>query len=181
MPPPKRRSSLSPATDSGSPTAHSAALAVPGAAGGVAVELILASVSSARVAVLVKAVMQRQTLVRLFDATLIAWLLVAVLAAVISGRWMALIAVPAAALLFMTGRAERLTQTMQLAWPVMLLPGAAFAFIGVMQSLGYGQMDGEPAVSAAAARAVFLPPDCCCIRRVRPAGDRGASRRSPWR
>ena len=51
---------------------------------------------------------------------------------------------PPAAVLFMTGRAERLTQTMQLAWPVMLLPGATFAFIGVMQSLGYGQ-DGRRA------------------------------------
>jgi len=99
---------------------------------------------------------QRQTLVRLFNATLIAWLLVAVLAAVASGRWMALIALPAAAILFMTGCAERLTQTMQLAWPVLLLPGATFAFIGVMQALGYGQMDGEPAVSAAAAKAVFF-------------------------
>ena len=41
---------------------------------------------------------------------------------------------------------------MQLAWPVMLLPGATFAFIGVMQALGCGQMDGEPEVTAAAAR-----------------------------
>ena len=48
----------------------------------------------------------------LFNATLAAWFLVAVLAAVISGCWMALIVPPAAALLFMTGRAERLTQTM---------------------------------------------------------------------
>lgn len=103
-----------------------------------------------------KAVMQRRTLVRLFDITLASWLLVAVLAAVVSGRWMALIALLAAALLFMAGRAERLTQSMQLAWPVMLLPGAMFAFVGLMQAMGYGQMDGEPDVSTRAAKVVFF-------------------------
>lgn len=100
--------------------------------------------------------MQRQTFIRLFDATLAIWLLIALLVAISSGRWVALIALPAAALLAMTARAERLTQTMQLAWPVMLLPGASFAFIGVMQALGYGQMDGEPEVTAAAAKAAFF-------------------------
>ena len=46
--------------------------------------------------------MQRQTFIRLFEATLAIWLLIALLVAISSGRWVALIALPAAALLAMT-------------------------------------------------------------------------------
>jgi hypothetical protein len=41
-------------------------------------------------------------------------------------------------------------------WPVLLLPGATFTFIGLMQTMGYGRMDGEPMADYGALRAVFF-------------------------
>lgn len=92
----------------------------------------------------------------LFVATLLAWLAFAIGAGVFSGRWAALTAIPVALVMFMAARAERMSQAVQLAWPVVLLPGACFAFIGVMQALGYGQMDHEPATADRALRAAFF-------------------------
>lgn len=92
----------------------------------------------------------------LFVATLLAWLAFAIGVAVFSGRWAALTAIPVAAVMFMAARAQRMSQTVQLAWPVALLPGACFAFIGLMQALGYGRMDNEPSAPDQALRSVFF-------------------------
>lgn len=84
------------------------------------------------------------------------WTLAAVVVAFASGRWTALIAVPAAVAMAVAARSERLTQSAQLIWPVILLPGAVFMFIGAMQTMGYGRMENEPAVTGTLARGIFF-------------------------
>ena len=84
------------------------------------------------------------------------WMLAAVAMALTSGRWTVLVAVPAALVMGVAARSERLTQSAQLLWPVILLPGAVFMFIGAMQTMGYGRMENEPAVTDVLARALFF-------------------------
>ena len=43
-----------------------------------------------------------------------------------------------------TAYSEKLSQSAQLVWPVLMLPGATFALIGLLQTLGYGRVGGEP-------------------------------------
>lgn len=91
-----------------------------------------------------------------FLACVALWTLAAVVVAFASGRWTALIAVPAAVVMAVAARSEYLTQSAQLLWPVILLPGAVFMFIGAMQTMGYGRMENEPAVTNALARGLFF-------------------------
>lgn len=84
------------------------------------------------------------------------WALAAAVVAISSDRWTATIALPAAAVMAVAARSERLTQSMQLLWPVILLPGAIFMFIGAMQTMGYGRMENEPAVTQVLARSLFF-------------------------
>jgi carbon starvation protein CstA len=91
-----------------------------------------------------------------FFAALALWLVCAVVVAVVSDRWVALVALPAAAIMVCAARAERLSQAAQLVWPVLLLPGATFCFIGMMQAMGYGRMEGEPVAQQLELRAAFF-------------------------
>ncbi len=91
-----------------------------------------------------------------FFVLLTLWALAAVAVALASNRWLALMALPAAAIMAIAARSERLSQTTQLVWPVILLPGAVFMFIGAMQTMGYGRMENEPAVTYVYARALFF-------------------------
>ena len=72
------------------------------------------------------------------------WLVTAVIVAISSDRWVMLAAIPAGLLMLATAYTEKLSQSAQLVWPVLLLPGATFALIGLLQTLGYGRADGEP-------------------------------------
>jgi di/tricarboxylate transporter len=92
----------------------------------------------------------------LFFTALGLWLACAIVVAVAFDRWVALVAVPAALLMVCAARAERLSQAAQLVWPVLLLPGATFSFIGMMQSMGYGSLDGEPVAEQLGLRAAFF-------------------------
>lgn len=91
-----------------------------------------------------------------FFVLLTLWALAAVAVALASDRWLALMALPAAAIMAVAARSERLSQTAQLVWPVILLPGAVFMFIGAMQTMGYGRMENEPAVTYVFARSLFF-------------------------
>jgi hypothetical protein len=93
---------------------------------------------------------------RLFFALLAIWVVAAIMVAVASDRWVALVALPAALVMIGAARAEYLSQSAQLAWPVILLPGATFVFIGFMQAMGYGRMDSEPTASHLTLRATFF-------------------------
>lgn len=96
----------------------------------------------------------RVTLV--FFVVLTLWVTTAVAVALVSGRWFALISIPAAWLLVAAARAERMSQAAQLAWPVVMLPGATFVFVGFMQALGYGHMENEPVPEQLGMRAAFF-------------------------
>jgi hypothetical protein len=101
-------------------------------------------------------IMTKARATQLFFVVLILWVTIAVAAAFISGRWFALTSVPAALLLVAAARAERLSQSAQLAWPVVMVPGATFVFVGFMQALGYGRMDNEPLATYPAIRVAFF-------------------------
>lgn len=81
---------------------------------------------------------------------------VAVVVAVVSGRWFALTSIPAALVLVAAARAERLSQSAQLAWPVVMVPEATFVFVGFMQALGYGRLENEPVAEHLAIRVTFF-------------------------
>lgn len=65
-------------------------------------------------------------------------------------------AIPAGLMMLTTAYMEKLSQSAQLVWPVLLLPGATFTFIGLLQTLGYGHADGEPIANFLFARTVFF-------------------------
>jgi hypothetical protein len=89
--------------------------------------------------------------------TLVAlWAFSAIVVAAASGRWAALMAIPAAVVLVIAARAERLSQAGQLLWPIVLLPGAVFMFVGALQTMGYGRTENEPAVTDVLARSLFF-------------------------
>jgi len=91
-----------------------------------------------------------------FLATLALWLVTATIVAISSNRWVMLAAVPAGLMMLATAYTEKLSQSAQLVWPVLLLPGATFAFIGLLQTLGYGRAEGEPVANFLWARNVFF-------------------------
>ena len=93
---------------------------------------------------------------QVFLVLLALWTAVAIVVAFTSNRWIALTAIAAALVMLAAARAARLSQSAQLAWPVILLPGACFVFIGFMQALGYGRMENEPAAQHVAIRATFF-------------------------
>ena len=88
--------------------------------------------------------MNHSKLRSVFLATLALWLAAAVIVAISSDRWVMLAAIPAGLMMLATAYPEKLSQSAQLVWPVLLLPGATFALIGLLQTLGYGRADGEP-------------------------------------
>lgn len=100
--------------------------------------------------------MKKTSATTIFLFVLAVWALVAAVVALSSGRLLVLAALPVAAILVGAARAERLTQAAQLVWPVLMLPGATFVFIGFMQSMGYGRMNDEPEVTLAALRITFF-------------------------
>ena len=65
-------------------------------------------------------------------------------------------AIPAGIVMLATAYSEKLSQSAQLVWPVLLLPGATFAFIGLLQTLGYGRVEGEPFANIILARNGFF-------------------------
>ncbi len=91
-----------------------------------------------------------------FLAALALWLITAMIVAISSNRWVLLAAIPAGFVMLATAYTERLSQSAQLVWPVLLLPGATFAFIGLLQTLGYGRADGEPVADFLVARNAFF-------------------------
>ena len=101
--------------------------------------------------------MSKPKVVNVFLIVLAVWTVAAFLIALLGERIVyLLVAVPAAALMTIAARCERLSQSAQLVWPVVLLPGATFMFVGVLQTMGYGLVEGEPAVSHVALRATFF-------------------------
>ena len=101
--------------------------------------------------------MSKPKVVKVFLTVLAMWTVSAFLIALMGERIVyLLVAVPAALLMWITARSERLSQSAQLVWPVVLLPGACFMFVGVLQTMGYGLVEGEPAVNHVAIRAVFF-------------------------
>ena len=84
------------------------------------------------------------------------WLGTAVIVAISSERWVMLAAIPAGLMMMATAYSEKLSQSAQLVWPVLLLPGATFALIGLLQTLGYGRADGEPTANFLSARHAFF-------------------------
>ncbi len=64
--------------------------------------------------------------------------------------------IPAGLVMLATAHSEKLSQSAQLVWPVLLLPGATFALIGLLQTLGYGRADGEPVTNYLFARNLFF-------------------------
>ena len=92
----------------------------------------------------------------MFLLFLAAWAAVALIVAITSDRWVALTALPAALIMLAAARSERLSQSAQLAWPVIMLPGATFVFIGFMQAMGYGRMENEPTAEHLTIRATFF-------------------------
>jgi len=91
-----------------------------------------------------------------FLAALALWLVTATIVAISSNRWVMLAAIPAGLMMLATAYSEKLSQSAQLVWPVLLLPGATFAFIGLLQTLGYGRADGEPMANFLFARNAFF-------------------------
>jgi di/tricarboxylate transporter len=91
-----------------------------------------------------------------FLSALALWLIAATIVAISSNRWVMLAAIPAGLMMLATAYTERLSQSAQLVWPVLLLPGASFAFIGLLQTLGYGRAVGEPIADFVLARNVFF-------------------------
>ena len=91
-----------------------------------------------------------------FLAALALWLAAAVIVALSSDRWVMLVAIPAGLIMVATAYSEKLSQSAQLVWPVLLLPGATFALIGLLQTLGYGRADGEPIAHFLVARNAFF-------------------------
>ena len=100
--------------------------------------------------------MNKARATQLFFVVLTLWVTVAVVVALVSGRWFALTSIPAALVLVAAARAERLSQSAQLAWPVVMVPGATFVFVGFMQALGYGRMENEPVAEHMAIRVPFV-------------------------
>jgi hypothetical protein len=93
---------------------------------------------------------------RVYVVAVYLWLAVALLFAMFASRLSAVVIVPVAVMLWYAAHAWRLTQSAQLVWPVLLLPGAVLSFIGFMQSMHYGRMDNEPDVQFATARLIFF-------------------------
>lgn len=91
-----------------------------------------------------------------FLAALALWLVTATVVAISSNRWVMLAAIPAGLMMLATAYTEKLSQSAQLVWPVLLLPGATFAFIGLLQTLGYGRAEGEPVANFLFTRIVFF-------------------------
>ena len=91
-----------------------------------------------------------------FLVALALWLGTAVIVAISSERWVMLAAIPAGLMMMATAYSEKLSQSAQLVWPVLLLPGATFALIGLLQTLGYGRADGEPTANFLSARHAFF-------------------------
>lgn len=100
--------------------------------------------------------MNKARATRFFFGVLVLWVTVAAAVALVSGRWFALISIPAALVLVAAARAERLSQAAQLTWPVVMVPGATFLFVGFMQALGYGRLDNEPIADHVAIRVAFF-------------------------
>jgi len=92
----------------------------------------------------------------IFLVLLTLWTLTALTVAVVTGRWVALMALPAAGVMAVAARSERLSQSAQLVWPLILLPGTVFMIIGAMQTMGYGRMENEPEVTNVLARSLFV-------------------------
>jgi hypothetical protein len=97
-----------------------------------------------------------ESITKAFFAVLALWLVCAIVVAIALDRWVALVAVPSALVMLYAARAERLSQAAQLVWPVLLLPGATFSFIGMMQTMGYGRMEGEPVAEQLVLREAFF-------------------------
>jgi hypothetical protein len=93
---------------------------------------------------------------RHFQWAVYAWLATALVFALFAMRPSALVIAPIALVLWWASRTERLTQSAQLAWPVLLLPGAVLCFIGAMQSMNYGRMENEPGTQFVEARFAFF-------------------------
>jgi hypothetical protein len=91
-----------------------------------------------------------------FLAALALWLISATIVAISSNRWVTLATIPAGLVMLATAYSERLSQSAQLVWPVLLLPGATFALIGLLQTLGYGRAGDEAAANFLFARSVFF-------------------------
>ncbi len=100
--------------------------------------------------------MNKARATQVFFVVLALWVAVAVAVAMVSGRWFALTSIPAALVLVAAARAERLSQSAQLAWPVVMVPGATFVFVGFMQALGYGRMENEPVAEHLEIRVTFF-------------------------
>ncbi len=100
--------------------------------------------------------MNKARATKLFFVVLTLWVAVATAVAIASGRWFALTSIPAALVLVAAARAERLSQSAQLAWPVVMVPGATFVFVGFMQALGYSCMENEPVAEHVALRVAFF-------------------------
>ena len=119
---------------------------------------------------------------QVFFVLLALWTVVAIVVAFTSGRWIALTAIPAALVMLAAARAARLSQSAQLAWPVLLLPGACFVFIGFMQALGYGRMENEPAAEHLVIRGnVFRGRIAIAFGLIRAVGHRVSGERSSRR
>jgi hypothetical protein len=84
------------------------------------------------------------------------WMAMALIFVVVAMRPSGLIVVPMALILWFAARAERLTQSAQLVWPVLLLPGSVLCVIGAMQSMNYGRMETEPDTPFVALRLAFF-------------------------
>lgn len=91
-----------------------------------------------------------------FTASAALWLLVALAFVVVELRPSALAIVPIALILMGAARIHRFKQSVQLVWPVLLLPGAVLCFIGLMQSMNYGRMENEPDVQFLSLRLAFF-------------------------
>jgi hypothetical protein len=85
-----------------------------------------------------------------------AWLAAALLFVAFALRPSGLVIAPMALALWFTARAERLTQSAQLVWPVLLLPGSVLCFVGAMQAMSYGRMENEPDTQFVALRLAFF-------------------------
>jgi hypothetical protein len=85
-----------------------------------------------------------------------AWLAVALLFVFMAMRPSALVIAPISLFLWYAARPEKLKQTAQMVWPILLLPGAVLCFVGAMQSMNYGRMENEPDTQFVVARLAFF-------------------------
>jgi hypothetical protein len=84
------------------------------------------------------------------------WVLVALVYGLMLKRGIAVTALPIVGVMWFAIYSERLTQSTQLAMPVLMLPGTLMCLVGCLQALGYGAMSDEPMLAFSAARFVFF-------------------------